>query len=421
VQTSSVRALIIHSDIMIIEPYSLLSQNDKIRADANPELLFKIKFQIGYQQLKKFALENDILFDTLQRWLNKANGVPLNLLLKLCKKVNISNDECFKNINYVYVGTKNSRMNFPLKLEINSELFFEGLGLYIGEGVLTEKTNEIALSNTSAQVLQFFLKWLYNCFTIKKKDLNIYIYVPLNNFNKLKVIEKWSNLLNVKEGLIRNVYYHKKSKEEYALIVCNKAVLRYLLNELVRNFLHFTLSNTNLSVAFLRGILAAEGSVYLNPKKNVHHVEIGMKDDEIIGLVGNILNKLGVDYSNKEHDGVFHIIICRKENIQKLIELGGFGSHEKRNILLEKAYDLFKQSQTRRGGALSFYLEKISQNPNVTSRELVKVTNKSLTQIHRILKKLTDKRLVYRKIKTNNTYVYNISEEGIKVIGGDKT
>lgn len=261
--------------------------------------------------------------------------------IELCEKTGISEEQCLENIEYFYAGYKKSITYLPRFKNFNRDFFVEGIGLYIAEGATSEKTNEIALSNTNPNVLRFYMRWLKHCFDVSKDNLNIYVYTHDPNFDKNKLIQKWFKRLYCTK--ISRTYYYKKSEQECGLVVCSRAVLRYLLNELINEAKQLAKSDKKLAHAYLRGILAGEGHVYINEKKWQHHVEFGLKDKKEIGFIMHLLYLLDINFYKNEKPNFTKIVISWKKNIEKLIKNGGFGSDTIRTAQLLRAYRLYKK------------------------------------------------------------------------------
>jgi len=325
---------------MKVDLYKLAAKSDKIRISIKNDFrnYVKNKLKTKFGTLKQASKELNINFITFQGWwLGKRDPIFKNWL-DLCKKLNISEEKCFENIESFHSSSKKYFVTFPRFRNIDKDLLVEGVGLYIAEGATSKKTNEISLSNTNFDVLKFYIKWLNHCFNVK--DLNIYIYSHNKDFNKNELIKRSLKNLNVPK--INRVYYYKKSKQECGLIVCSNAILRYLLNELIIEAKNLTKNNKKLAYAYLRGILAGEGHVYISKKQDQHHIEVGLKNKEEIKFIMDLLNLLDIKFSKKEKTDFTKLTICYKKNLEKLINNGGFGSNKQRTAKLIKAYNLYK-------------------------------------------------------------------------------
>lgn len=328
---------------MDIDLYKLISKSDLVRISIKKEFRDHVKNKLKnkFETLKQASIELRINFVTFQNWWLGRRGPLLKDWLNLCKELDISEDDCFKNIESFYSNNWRYSIMFPRFREIDEELLAEGVGLYIAEGITSKNSNEISLSNTDFGVLKFYIKWLGHCFDIDKNKLNIYVYSHDENFNKNDLIEKW--LKKLKVSRINNVYYYKKSTKECGLIVCSRSILRYLLNELIVEAKILIKKDKKLAHAYLRGILAGEGHVYIDKNRPIRYVEFGLKNKKEIEFIIDLLNMLGIKFSEIEKPNFTNIVICWKKNLEKLINNGGFGSNGERTLKLIKAYNSYKK------------------------------------------------------------------------------
>jgi len=328
---------------MKLDLYKLISKSDLVRISVKKEFRNYVKDELKdkFGTLKQASKELKISFVTFQNWWLGRRGPLLKDWLNLCKELDISEDKCFKNIESFYSNNQRYSIMFSRFKGFDEKLLAEGIGLYIAEGVTSKNSNEISLSNTDFGVLKFYIKWLEHCFDIDKNELNIYVYSHDENFNKNDLIEKWSKKLDVSR--INGVYHYKKSTKECGLIVCSKSILRYLLDELIIEAKVFIKKDKRLVHAYLRGILAGEGHVYIDKNRPIRYVEFGLKNKDEIEFIIGLLNILGINFSKTEKLNFTNIVICCKENLEKLINNGSFGSNEERTLKLIKAYNSYKK------------------------------------------------------------------------------
>lgn len=389
---------------MRVNLYEELSKSSKVRVQLSDDFIQQLRERCTekYGSVKKFCREEGFKYSTYLQYLqpesNPHNRNPpfkTALLISNLLGINLTK----KDILGFFVNHQNL-LKLPKFLEI-SELFVEGYGLYVAEGAKTG--NKVALSNTNPNLLLLFIKWIEECFGVNKSEIRAYIYSPNESYNKRKLIQKWSRLLKLNKRQFRGTYHYKDSKKECCMLNLNYIVIKILIDSLREKVRKLISNDKKLSAAYIRGILAGDGHVETNRKKNVHHVEIGLKDRREITYLRRILSSLGIDSSIRGKE-FLKLTISRKENIKRLIRLGGFGCNKERNAQLKRALSLFKQNQVGRGKALEFYFSKIPEG-GVTVKELMEKTNKSKTQVRRVLNRLIKKKRI-KRLKSGRSYIY---------------
>ncbi len=75
-----------------------------------------------------------------------------------------------------------------------NELFFVGIGIYIGEGSKTN--NSIRISNSDPRIIKFSIEWFKSCFSMVDSNFRVRIHIYPDS-DPLEVLEYWSNQLNL--------------------------------------------------------------------------------------------------------------------------------------------------------------------------------------------------------------------------------
>ena len=99
------------------------------------------------------------------------------------------------------------------KLDINlQKLFISGLSLYWAEG---SKANKAAVdfANSNEKMLLIFTRMLRKIYFVNEKRLRVYIYC-FSNQNSGKLIEYWSEKLNIPQKLFSKPYVRRDFKTE---------------------------------------------------------------------------------------------------------------------------------------------------------------------------------------------------------------
>jgi hypothetical protein len=277
--------------------------------------------------IKEFAKQNSIIYDTLNRWITLSNyrkrEPPISFVFDTCNK-----HELNQILNKEKISLRIGRcfQTVPRKIRLN-ELFYEAYGLYLGEGC--EKANKITFTNTDVNLLRLVIEWIQSIDSEIK--IKAYIYVPQKsnmNINKANNIIK--ELGFAKEN-IGGFYINKKSAKVCLLLHINNAALKYVLDESKSKIHDYMLSDSGSTKAFLRGYLAAEGSIYLSKKPNEHYLDIGFGKEKEFILIKNCFDKLGIPFKTSIYKNKYpRLRIYTKENLKKIKEFGGFGKNIER-------------------------------------------------------------------------------------------
>lgn len=72
------------------------------------------------------------------------------------------------------------------------ELFLIGVSLYWAEGF--KKDTQVGFANSNPEMINLYLRWLYDCCNVRKEDLITRITVNISHKDRIKEIEKfWSD------------------------------------------------------------------------------------------------------------------------------------------------------------------------------------------------------------------------------------
>jgi hypothetical protein len=86
------------------------------------------------------------------------------------------------------------------------ELFLVGIGLYWSEGF--KKDSQVGFANSDPKMINFFMKWLFECFNYKVEDLIPRVTVNISHKHRINEIEKyWSNETKIPINLFKKPFY----------------------------------------------------------------------------------------------------------------------------------------------------------------------------------------------------------------------
>lgn len=88
------------------------------------------------------------------------------------------------------------------------ELFLIGIALYWAEGF--KKDTQVGFANSNPEMINLYLRWLYECCDVKKEDLITRVTVNVSHKDRVKEIEKyWSNSTNIPIENFRKPFYQQ--------------------------------------------------------------------------------------------------------------------------------------------------------------------------------------------------------------------
>jgi len=294
--------------------------------------LIKQKIIIKFDSLKEYSKRIGMETNAFSWAFRKKNGHQLIRLVRICNDIGIRMDCIYKNIiGYYSYGSRNKPVKISEFIEINP-FFVEGYGLYVAEGDTgysgTKKARKFRLTNSEPDVINFFARWLDTFFP--KIDYYIVAMIPekegyYDNMNELHICDK---RLKISKGK-----YNKKIK--YRICMDNAIVVDLILD--IREQIRVAVSKSKeLAAAYVRGIMAGEGTVYDNRSK---YVRLEMKNAGEISFVRKLLDMLEITYTHHKRTtrkGMESLYIGGKENIKRYYELVGFGCETKRQEKLKK-------------------------------------------------------------------------------------
>ncbi len=290
--------------------------------------LLKKKITTSYKSLDNYNLLFFKKERAAFRWAFRSkNGHNLQRLIKICDTLSIPYEYLRKQIIGFYsYGSHNKPVKLPEHIRIN-ESFVEGYALYIAEGDTgdsgTQRPRKLRLTNSEPDVINFFIIWL--CSHVPGIPFYINAVIPSksryeNNIDKLK-IEK-------EKVTFSRGDYNKKIK--YRICMDNAIIIIDLMLAIRTEVKKIVSIDKKLSCAYLRGLMAGEGTVYNNRSK---YVRLEMKNHGEIAFAKRLFKNLDITFTfhkRSNRDGMESIYIGGKDNLKKYHELVGFGAHKKR-------------------------------------------------------------------------------------------
>lgn len=291
------------------------------------------------------------------------------------------------------------------------EDFVKGVSYYIGDGRMTAPRS-LSTVNQNMETIKFFLKWLKKYFGINIENIKIKIKTNKLNYNKSKLIDEFSIKLNIKKEHITSVSLKNKAKPHHKILVevcANNSLAKKQFDNLIPRVKLKCLKNKKLATAYIKGIMAAEGSPKHHVRSGSRTIHLKMKDEEEIKYIGKLFNDVLKINSSilevKNEEGMWLITISGIEEIKKLNDLDIFEIESRKRDKLKKIAKSYKRTQVKKGHVDDFYTEKLNYfntklKRKLTAPELSKLIKRDRTRTISVLRDLERKKLIKSKRKS---------------------
>jgi hypothetical protein len=317
-----------------IDTLSVLSKIDTVFVEVDEKFteLLREKILTQYRSLEAFNKKVTHMERHAFAWAFKTkNGHQLNRLLKMCKSLGIPEQKLRSSIKGYYSwGSHNKPIRIPESLKITPR-FVEGYALYVAEGDTgysgKSKARKLRLTNSAPSVINFFADWAKENFP----GVQHYTVAMLPDSGSY---EDTTTQLQMDKGQLRMTKGHYNKKIKYRFYM-DKAIIIDLILDIDKPVKEAVLWDDGLASAYLRGLMAGEGTVYNNRSK---YVRLEMKNHTEIEYAKKLLAKLGINFTSHKRsnrEGMESIYIGGKENIRRYYELVGFGCQEERQRKLK--------------------------------------------------------------------------------------
>ena len=288
----------------------------------------------NYGFLSRFARENGLDYRAFVTYFRKNKqircGIPGRVLKILSKKLNFPMKEILTKIRYTQMhGSHRGRTIIPNTIVIDP-LFVEGFALYIAEGDTglsgKHRSRKVRLTNSEKDIIVLFSRWVKRYL---KMEPWYSVYVPEGNGSyNIDWIYNMSNNVN-----INKCKYCKIPKYRLNLDCSLFMDLFFLLEPIVKKE---CLRNKKLAEAYIRGMLAGEGTVYFKEKQKTRYVRIEMKNEGEIKYISSLLSMLNIKHGVSERNtrkGMWTVYVG-SPNIISMKNIG-FGASVKRQNKFE--------------------------------------------------------------------------------------
>ncbi|MBU3896703.1 MAG: hypothetical protein KJ697_02095 [Nanoarchaeota archaeon] len=305
-------------------------------------------------------------------------------------------------------GSNPKSIILPKQIELNGS-FAEAIGLYIGDGKLTERDlRHSSFGNKDEDIIKFMLEFFVKTMNIPLDKMTLTITYRIGDGSVSK--KKWSNILGVCSEKFK-LKQSNRIKNDMLTIQINSTIFRIFLKNMIACLLIKFKENVILRRGFLRGYFAAEGTIGFNKKENfLNYIGFAynpLKEHSLRNYCIECLNLENIESKYKERTGNrAEIIITKWSNYSKLWKVGLFDRCDrKKNIFDEILYTrkvyckLNNKFRKRFFGCIS-----------LTQRNIADLTNSWQGNICRVLS--GNNLITINQLKTLSNYS-NYSEESI--------
>jgi len=356
------------------------------------------------------ALNFSYFFDKTQN-LKEIDGRKVFEKLKSNLKIFVEEESKGKLIVWSKNGRKVSkkvRLNSKIILD---ELFFEGLGLWIGDG---SKQKGIYFGNTEESVLLHFLKFLEERIGLERKDFKVIVHTPGKNKN---LVEKWSKILEIPKENFVKVVEDRRINKEYVQIYFNSIVLLEFFKKIWEMLKNEIERNEAWVRGFLRGIFAAEGEVILKPKtKTLFFIGIATGNQNFAEYLRKLFKVLGINTGKYIKNGR-RITIYGRKNFEKIKRLRLHVIHVEKMKRFEFGIGNYQRNVEDFEEVEKRILKLLYEEGAKTYKEIAKAVGKARSTIQsHYLRKMLEKELVKYVGKRKRSLLFEISEKGKEVL-----
>jgi hypothetical protein len=410
---------------MTINTISLLKEDyPKLRVKITEKLRKPLFFNLNNltESLAKSLRVNEV---SLRRKLFNKRGysLKLNELLFLGQKAKCNEKEILSNITDIKMGANAYWSNFPMRIPINEGLI-EGIGYYVGDG-RTKTNTGLSTVNTNIDVVKLFLKWLKKYFNAKIENIRINIFYPRLDFDVNLEKRKWSRVFKAGINSVKKKYKFKKHHKIIIEVYYSRTIAKLILNKLIPIIKERCSTNESLATAYIRGIMAAEGSPKYNEKSHQRAVHLKMKDKTEVKYVFKLLRFLGLtpSFLFSKQDGEWLVSISGFSELKKLDRINIFGSHLERKKKLKKILSNYHHQQTKKGQVRKFYLGELYKfeeeyGKHCTAKQLSGYIKRDRTRVINVLRELQRDGLLKgeRTIKAGAPFKFTLTQAGKEFI-----
>ena len=370
-----------------------------IDKDILNKLIKKSKKKLGsLLALSRYLKIND---STIHRWLGEVKNKNTKPSYKNLKKLaELNNLLIEKHITGIKLNNGHNFLGLT-SLELSQELI-RSIAFIIGDGDIDKKRVRFANSNKLA--IKSVLFDMSKVFNLKNPWTKLTYPRDSKKYKIMGLVNDWESYLGYKMNGVYEKHNTKikekqfKSKKEYVEITFHSSTLSEILKRILPILRKEILFNKSLSIAYLQGIYAAEGSITSREKNKLRVIQLNMKDKNEIIYIKKVLNLLNIRNSGERFvlgNNAWYINITGRKEIEKCFNINLFKINSERKQKLKEVINNYERYQVSpmKNKYRFFQIKNILEQGSFSSLELSNKLNMSLIRTQVLLKKGFDKEM----------------------------
>lgn len=299
-------------------------------------------------------------------------------------------------------------MNKFIKLD---DLFFEGIGLWQGEG---GKSKGLYFGNSCLELLLHFLRFVEEKLGLNRNEFKVTINSQTSDPED-KIKERWSKKLKIPFENFTRVCRDKRINQEYAQVYLNGIVLSKLMKTLHNKLKRVILQHKNFTVSYLRGIIAGEGQIALKKSGTISHVSVSSGDLIEVNWYKKCLNNLSIS-SGKYMKNGRKFPIYGRGNLEKMQSLKLLSLHLDKKMKFENGISKYQRYVMKGEKIQKLIMQQLNPKPK-TYDEIANALNKGRSTIQSHYIPILEKKGFVKRIgKKGRALLFGITEKGAKFL-----
>ncbi|MEM2878953.1 MAG: ArsR family transcriptional regulator [Candidatus Hadarchaeales archaeon] len=272
-------------------------------------------------------------------------------------------------------GRESKKITINRRVLLDS-LFFEGLGLWQGEG---GKGKGIYFCNSNPQILCHFLTFVEKRLGLSRIGFKVTVCTSSSDEHD-SIKEKWSKVLGIPLNNFTTVSVDVRINKDNVQVYLNSVILVELLKNMHEKLKPVITSNIKFAAAYLRGVFAGEGCVLLRKSGVLFHVDFATKDESSVRFYKQCLDFLGISHGKYMRRSL-KFPIHGYRNLKRFKELSIHALHPEKREKFERGFSAYRRTNVLDGEeARRMILEQLASGPK-TYDELAAALGKARTTI----------------------------------------
>ena len=245
--------------------------------------------------------------------------------------------------NFIEIKCNKIRPPRPIKIKkklILDDKFFEIIGLYFGDGInIRNESGErrVGLANSCLKLQKIWIYFLENL-GIGKDKLYAQIQIGKNiDLPSHQIFNYWVGKTQIPfQRFCKKINVKEVNTKKFGLLAANfnNGIFRPIFDNLFDFALDLCNDNKKFNQAFLRGLFAAEGYVFVNKRESLAWLDIPIKDLDRRCFVKNLFQNIGVKSTERGE----RLIITHHKNFKICSNFGLANLHPEKSIKFKKGF-----------------------------------------------------------------------------------